>query len=903
MTLSDTAGPGAPDPAGAATASRRATEFVGEQRRHVGMPLGGIGTGTVAVCGDGSLRQWQLHNIGNHTADLPGSFFALRVSQVEPPTDALRVLQAALLPVERHPAPLVTDGTVPAAQRALHADFPAMAGSRFRGLYPIAEVDFEDDELPVSVHMEALNPLVPFDVDTSSLPAVMFTFTIRNDAPVAVHGWLGAAQQNAVGWDGVTPVTDNRCPLYGGNTNRLRRRNGWTSMVMEAILPEDSAGAGQMVVSTDSPSARGYLQWERPADYAAYLRGRASFPDRAEAGAEPGIQSDAQPSGPRQAGGASPPGATWNGALSVPFHLEPGASRTFRFCLAWYFPNRYVNFSQFGLPRNYGHSRFWLGNAYAQRFVDAVDVSEHVQQGWQQLRSRTRAWTDTLLDSTLPIDVVERLAAQPSLLRSPTCFHTADSRFFGFEGTLGASTAMWTGTYGGSCPLNCTHVWNYAQTVARLFPTLERDMRETEYDVMQAPQGYLPHRVLLPLYHRQLWDTPIGGPEEPALDGMLGSVLKAYREVRQGAGPDWLQRYWPSIRRLLDHVRDKWDPSGTGVLRGIQPSTHDIDLCGVNPFMGSYWLAALRAGEEMALLVADKDYAAGLREQFGRGSAAYDDLMWNGEYYVQTMDGEELRDFQWLDGCLSDQLVGQWWAHQLDLGYLLPREHVRTALASIVRYNFRQGFRGFEHSYRVYADRDDSGLLICSWPHGNRPEVPTRYADEVWTGVEYQVAAHCLTEGLTDEGLTLLRALWARHDGSRRNPYNEIECGDHYARAMSGWSVLEALTGTSWNAVDQTLRLSAGAGTAPGRTPFLTDTGWGTVTRHPDTGFDLACRGGAFELRKVMLSGRTATAVVVEVDGAAVNARVSSSESAVLISLEVPVRLTAGTTMTLSRPD
>jgi non-lysosomal glucosylceramidase len=215
--------------------------------------------------------------------------------------------------------------------------------------------------------------------------------------------------------------------------------------------------------------------------------------------------------------------------------------------------------------------------------------------------------------------------------------------------------------------------------------------------------------------------------------------------------------------------------------------------------------------------------AAGFTRRFREASRNYDELLWNGEYYSQKAEADA---FDFGDGCLADQLFGQWWAHQLDLGHILPADHVRTALAAIVRHNFRDGFRGFEHGYRVFADGDDAGLLVCTWPRGGRPGVPIRYADEVWTGVEYQVAAHCLIEGMTDTGLTLLRALRARYDGSRRNPYNEIECGDHYSRAMAGFSVLEAYTGARYDAWAARLRIGRGAD----RYPLLAGTGWGEVT-------------------------------------------------------------------------
>ncbi len=815
----------------------RSMAYDGDRRAALAMPLGGIGTGQLAICGDGSLRQWQLHNIGNHLGYLPGSFFALRVSRPEPPLDELRLLQSAPVDPVPGPAPLVSDHVVPAELTKLTQILRPVDRTTFRGLYPFGEVDFHDDDLPVSVTMEAFTPLVPLDVAASALPAALFTFTLRNDDAHELHGSLGATLQNAVGWDGITPIVDNRCASYGGNVNRARRRGGWTSLLMDnPSLADDDPGFGQMVLSADTTDADVYPQWSTAADFATFLRGGSVR------------------SGPRPAVGPSAPGATWNGGLRIPFRLGPGETVAIRVVLSWYFPNRYVNFDQFGPAQADSRSRLWLGNDYATHFADAEDVAETVRTDWHRLRDRSRDWMGVLSASSLPDDVVERMAAQLSLLRSPTCFHTADGRFFGFEGTLGASTAMWNGDYGGSCPLNCTHVWNYAQAVSRLFPELERSMRETELEIMQAPEGYIPHRAVAPVYLRQMWDVPIGGPTGPALDGMLGTVLKTYREVRAGAGLPWLERMWPRIMRLLDHIGGTWDPDRTGVLRGIQPSTHDIDLCGVNTFMGSYWLAALRAAEEMARLLGDDEAAAGYHSLFRAGSTAYDELTWTGEYYRQLLDPAEPTAYQWGEGCLSDQLVGQWWAHQLELGYILPVDHVRTALRSIVRHNLREGFRGFDHPYRVYADGDDRGLLICSWPTGGRPDIPTRYADEVWSGVEYQVAAHCLDEGLQDEGMRILRGLWARHDGTRRNPYNEIECGDHYVRAMAGWSVLESLTGLRWNAVARSLRLHPIGAEADWRVPVLTDTGWGTASADAH-GLTLTCLHGTVGVRELRVAG------------------------------------------------
>jgi uncharacterized protein (DUF608 family) len=654
-----------------------------------------------------------------------------------------------------------------------------------------------------------------------------------------------------------------------------------------------------MVLAADDPKAAALTRWRHPGEFVTFLRSRALAGGAPRLALAAGI-ADPQRHAPQSASGASQAGSTWNAGLGVPFLLPPGRQRLIRVALTWYFPNRYVNFEQFGPDRpEWGRSRFWLGNHYATRYADAQDVFERVRRDWHALREATGAWTSTLAGSGLDDAAVTHFAAQLATVRSPTCFRAADGRFFGFEGVLGASTVMWSGSYGGSCPLNCTHVWNYAQALAAAFPELERSMRATELEIMQAPTGYIPHRVIAPVYLRQLWDEPIGGPDQPALDGMLGAVLKTYREYRAGAGIDWLHRYWPNLARLLRYIDRTWNVDGTGMLSGAQPSTHDIDLTGHNPFMGTLWLAALRAAEQMALLVNDSEAAAGYRAIFSAASESYDAALFTGEYYVQRLHPGDNPAYQWGDGCLADQLIGQWWAHQLDLGHLLPAEHVRSALAATVRHNLRRGFADFTHPYRVFADGDDAGLLLCTWPHGGRPAVPIRYADEVWTGSEYQVAAHCWREGLHDEGRAVLDAVWARYDGRRRNPFNEIECGDHYARSLAGWSALQALAGFTHDG-------PAGAyifrrpDTPDSSVPFLASSGWGLFSQRGDE-LVLACTGGRLDLRRLTVVGGPAEydgcgACGACLDGTAVPSRRAGA------GIEFPggITLVGGQTLTLA---
>lgn len=829
--------------------------YKGEALRHVAMPLGGIGAGQIALGGDGGLRQWQIVNQINHQGFVPDSFFAIRTLFPEPPLNEIRILQSReiLQRVEDHTS-LVNDDDIPVEQRALLEKFKGVERTTFTGAYPFARLQYEDAALPVEIGLEAYSPFVPLDAENSGLPAILFTFTLRNSWTHEVNGCIGAALQNAVGWDGLTPIAGNRCPLYGGNTNQVRRRAGYTALVMEnPALADDDPGVGQMVLTSLEPGTRTHERWTTPEQFMRFIEG---FNPRKHLNEQKHNRPFINKNRLAVPDGASAAGETWNGGMAVPFSLAPGETTRITFIISWYFPNRYLNFDQFGPRRDYGKSRFWLGNAYAARFSDALEVAEYIIQHQRQLEERSRKWSEGIYHSTLPDWLAEALAAQGTLMRSPTTFWTQDGRFYGFEGSLGLSTAMWNASFGGSCPLNCTHVWNYEMALSRLFPKLEQSMRETDLMHAQAPEGYIPHRTVLPLYLPQFWDEAIGGPTNPALDGMLGTILKVYREVRQGSGKDWLDQLWPRVKRLVNYIIAEWDEDQDGVLQGEQPNTYDIAFYGPNIYIGALWLAALRAAEEMARIQGEADLAQGWRELFECGSARYDELLWNGEYYIQLIDPAAPPEDQFGEGCLADQLFGQWWAHLLDLGYILPEQHVKTTLQSIVRYNLRHGFRGFEHGYRVFADRDDSGLLVCTWPHGGRPEVPVRYCDEVWTGMEYHVGAHCIMEGFVEEGLSVLSALRQRYNGTRRNPYNEIECGDHYSRAMAGWSVLESLTGFRYNALEAALSFAPVQMQAELHAPFITGSGWGTFEQGKDgERMRLSCMYGTIHIAHLSLSG------------------------------------------------
>jgi hypothetical protein len=256
---------------------------------------------------------------------------------------------------------------------------------------------------------------------------------------------------------------------------------------------------------------------------------------------------------------------------------------------------------------------------------------------------------------------------------------------------------------------------------------------------------------------------------------------------------------------------------------------------------------------------------------------------------------------------MSDQLIGQWWAHQLGLGYLLPPEMVRKALTAVYKYNFKPDLTGWKHIPRAFAGNGDKGLIICTWPKGGRPDGVMLYSDEVWTGIEYQVAAHMAYEGMIDESFAIVKGLRDRYDGLPRapiprNPWNEIECGGHYARAMSSWSMLLALSGYELDGPSGHLRFT------PRHTPenfksfFTGPEGWGTVaqTRNGKSQTNrITVTEGHLRLTRLHLDS-SAKSAAVTLAGKPVKATLRPATEGAYVALVQPVTISTGQTLRLT---
>jgi hypothetical protein len=440
-------------------------------------------------------------------------------------------------------------------------------------------------------------------------------------------------------------------------------------------------------------------------------------------------------------------------------------------------------------------------------------------------------------------------------------------------------------------------VWNYAQTAAFLFPSLERSLRDADYTHNMHEDGRMCFRLQLPP-GSSMWEY------HAAADGQMGGVLKVYRDWRLCGDDEWLRNLWPRVKKALEYAWQQWDDDRDGVMEGIQHNTYDIEFHGPNTMMGTFYLGALRAGEEMARHLGDTEAAESYRAVYEKGRAWIDRELYNGEYYIQRHNEEIELKYQYGRGCLSDQVIGQWFAHIVGLGYLLDAAHIKSTVRSIFDYNWRTDFWEHANPQRIYALNDEQGLLLCTWPHGGRPRFPFVYSDEVWCGIEYQVASHLIYEGEVERGLAIVKGLRDRHDGRRRNPWNEFECGSHYARSLASWSLLTALLGYSFDVPGRALGFAPRLDADPFQCLWSLDSGWGLYRQCMDgdqAEIDLSVAYGDLALERLVLGGvGEASAVTATREGQSVPANISQGEQGLVVTFDQGLELAEGETLHLT---
>jgi Glycosyl-hydrolase family 116, catalytic region/beta-glucosidase 2, glycosyl-hydrolase family 116 N-term len=560
--------------------------------------------------------------------------------------------------------------------------------------------------------------------------------------------------------------------------------------------------------------------------------------------------------------------------------LAPGESRTHRVAITWHFPNCYLQVGGAGKEADTqgGPGCHTLpGDApplwrpfYASVWNDAREVALYLDQNYATLRARTLAFKVALFSSTLPPYVLDAVSANLGILKSPTVLRLDNGDLWGWEGCFPDA---------GCCHGSCTHVWNYAQAFPHLYPKLERTLRELELMRSMDENGHVTFRSALP-------EGPVKHDFHAASDGQLGGIMKVFREWQISGDQEWLTKMYPLAKRSLDYCIRTWDPDHRGGLFEPHHNTYDIEFWGADGMCTSIYLGALSAFSEMAQAVGQPEDAKFYGDLAHRCARFMDGQLFNGEYYQQKVQYQGLRNtsfaelvatvnehssemqqllkregpkYQYGTGCISDGVIGAWMARMYGIDTALNREHVRNSLQSIFKNNFKPDLSQHANAQRPgYAMGHEPGLLLCSWPHGGKPTLPFVYSDEVWTGIEYQVASHLISEGYVHEGLTIVKAARSRYDGRVRNPWNEYECGNYYARAMASYALLAALSGFRYSAVQRTLWFGPQLPVRPFKTFFSTATGFGTIMLD---GRDLRIQiiEGELPLEKIVLTDRGQT--------------------------------------------
>jgi uncharacterized protein (DUF608 family) len=790
--------------------------YQGKRLSQIAFPLGGIGTGCISLNGYGGLQDFSVRNRPALTAaqwtdsGYPDAAFAV----LHVPDKKITRLVEGPFPKDK----IYAHGTKP---RGIlgggHEGLPRFRKCTFRGEFPFAVVKLSDPLVGIDVEILGFNPFIPLDDRNSSIPCAILEYTLKNRT--------------------AAPVNFQFSFHLSHFAQRPKSTNPDTSR--NTVIP----GAGIYLynleenLSVKSGSAALGVIGQEPLIKAMWFRG--GWFDSLSVlwrELESGMFTPNDGTHTNAARGRN------GGSILINGKLEAGEKITYPLVIAWHFPN--VDYS-FGATKDEEESssqrRIWQPY-YASQWTDARDVFNDVSQNYSELKKRTLDFHNALFHTTLPAYVLDAVSANLAILKSPTVLRQYNGNLWGWEGCDPDR---------GCCPGSCTHVWNYAQSLSHLFPALERTLREQELLRSMNESGHVNFRAALP-------DGPVEHTFHAASDGQLGGIMKLYRDWQICGERAWMETIYPAAKKSMDYCIQLWDPMHTGMLEEPHHNTYDIEFWGPDGMCTGFYVGALMAMSKLAAETGDFDSSTAYRELATKGARAMDDILFNGEYYEQkvtwkglqaSLTDEQLQKmrvenpeaanlyasegpkYQYGRGCISDGLFGIHLAALCGIETPLNPEHVLSSLHSIFTYNFRNSLWDHASTQRPgYALGDEPGLLLCTWPHGGKPTLPFVYSDEVWTGIEYQVAAHLISAGMIEEGLTIIRALRSRYDGKTRNPWNEYECGSYYARAMSSYALLLAFSGFRYSAVERKLWLKPQFRGSRYRTFFSTANGWGVLT-------------------------------------------------------------------------
>lgn len=774
-----------------------------DELKYIGMPIGGICCGQLYISGDGRLWLWDIFQSNYHrespiNANNPDVHKQWRLDQFsmgglypKPRTSSEennihQVKSGFSIQYQK-------DGQTQTAT----LDNKSFNDITFRGEYPVAKITYKSKEIPVEVKLTAYSPFIPLNVKDSGIPATVLSYEITNisdkELNVSIGGWL----ENRV------------CPEFKG-TQETRKNiiisgTGKTTVFMTAHGDnlKEKKGYGDMAISL--------LENELKSSGTAKINSKSL---------ESGVFENVEVT---QA--ESRIDESLIGGVSTSVLLKPNKSKTVTFLVSWYFPFYNEQVAGDGQMNNINDFKN-LKRHYAAEYTNSNNVASYIATEFNRLSKTTLDWNKTWYDSTLPFWFLDRSFVSLDCLASQTSHLFDNGRFWGWEGV-------------DCCEGTCTHVWQYAQGVARIFPSLERNLRENvDYGIAYQSNGVISFRA-------ENLDSYTG--ESFAIDGQLGTIIRVYREHQMSSDATFLTKVWPKVKKSMQYIIHQ-DKDDDGLLEGKQPHTLDAAWYGPIGWISGMYLAALKASEKMALEIGDLEFAATCEKIIPIGQKSLVSKLFNNEYFIHLPP--DYNNINTNKGCHIDQVLGQSFAYQVNLPNVLPVKETRSALKALWKYNFAPdaGQYALDHKEikgeRLYAMPGESGLLMTTWPIGgvenavpgmaDRPDGseywigPGGYFDECMNGFEYQVASHMVWEDMLTEGLSIMKAIHERYNGTKRNPYDEVECSSHYARSMASYGTYLAACGFTYHGPKGELGFAPKIHPEDFKCAFTTAEGWGS---------------------------------------------------------------------------
>jgi uncharacterized protein (DUF608 family) len=805
--------------------------YTGKNLDRVAFPIGGIGAGMVCLEGTGAISHVSVYNKPDIHNE-PWIFAAITVKDLK---NGAKILEGPVPDWKIFGLPRKSLG----ASRTGYG-LPRFDHAGFLARFPFATVNLQDNDIPLNILITGWSPFIPSDADNSSLPCGALEYKFVNNGNVAVDAVFSF---NTVNFMRQPECTNSIHPIKNGFI--LSNEGGDQNLHLNGDFA---------FFTTDN---------ETKVDHCWYRGGHFDTETMAWNNVEKGNFHEVAPV-KKNAPGAS---------LFVPVVLKPGEEKTIKVLFSWYVPDSDLRTgkdqeSQTGEECDSATGCCEAANYkpwYSSRFRSIIDVASYWLLNYEMLKEYSELFKESFYNTTLPDEVLEAISANLSILKSPTVLRQHDGRLWAWEGCNDAV---------GCCAGSCTHVWNYAQAIPHLFPSLERSLRETEFNESQNEIGRqifrsgLPIRVVVHDYFA-------------AADGQLGGIMKFYRDWRISGDDEWMRKMFPLVKQSMEFSINHWDPRKIGILEEPQHNTYDIEFWGPNGMCTSFYLGALQAIILMGnYLGEDTDQ---YQELLDKGVNIIESELFNGEYFFQKVqvDGldakspveiqlkansspEELKEllinegtkYQYGEGCLSDGILGMWLAKVCGIDdAIVSTEKVHSHLESVYKYNYFSDLSDHANPQRPgYAMKNDGGLILCTWPHGGKHSLPFVYSDEVWTGVEYQVASHLMFLGKVSEGLEIVQSVRNRYDGRVRNPFNEYECGHFYARALSSYALIQGLTGIRYDAIEKTLYIDSKIGD-DFTSFFAADGGWGNIGLKNGKPF-VELKYGTIDIQRVFVSGR-----------------------------------------------